>query len=143
MITAEQTVICRYTSNSDLASDIEIQMTVEMETSAAMYGSVEIDPRFDPIFPEGLEDEFYRRLRNGIHEGIGLANVPLMPNSVIVRIVELRVSPEPQKLLNAEDKINLGYLIEETISGMVVTLRRSLENLQTGKETSFNWTEPR
>jgi hypothetical protein len=126
----EQTATCRYKATGLQDADIEIQMSVQIETAADdPYGDVTIEMRFEPIFPEELEDEFYQRLRNGVHGGVSLSGVPLSPNNITVRILELRVSPSPQGIQDPNDKINMGYLLEVTISGIVETLRRNLERI--------------
>jgi hypothetical protein len=131
----EQTATCRYKTGLQDA-DIEIQMTVQVERPPELYSDVEIEMRFEPIFPEELEDALYQHLRNGVHGGYALSNVPVIPNTTLaVRILDLRVSPSPQSIQNANDKINLCYLLEMTIRGIVNTLLRSMENLRTGTET--------
>ena len=134
----EQTTICHYKLPGLKNADIEIQMTVQMERPTELYGDVSIEMLFEPIFPEDLEDEFHQRLRNGAHGGLALSAVPLLPNTIVaVRILDLRVSSLPQNIWGAEYKLNMGYLLEVTISGIVETLHRCLENLRTGKEAYF------
>jgi hypothetical protein len=132
----EHTATCRYKTGLEDA-DIEILMTVQIERPTDPCGDVEIEMRFEPFLSEELEDELYQRLRNGVHGGYTVSNVPALPNRILaVRILELRVSPSPQNNYDV-DKVNLGYLLEVTINGIVATLLRSMENFQTGKETYF------
>jgi hypothetical protein len=132
----EQTTICRYKAIGLQEADIEIQMTVQMERPVSLYGDVYTELLFEPIFPEDLQDEFRQRLYNGVHGGLALSPVLHLPNTIVaVKILELRVLPSPQSIRDTEDKTNMGYLLEVTISGIVETLHRSLENLRTGKET--------
>ena len=131
----EQTTKHSYTGLQN--PDIEIQMTIQIETPADPYADVSIEMNFEPIFPEKLSDEFSQRLRNGVHGGVALSGVPLSPNNIVVRILELSVSPSPQNLQDTNASINLGYLLEVTISGVVESLRRNMENLRTGKETYY------
>ena len=132
----EQTTKHIYTGLQN--ADIEIQMTVQIETPAAdPYGDVTIEMNFEPIFPEELSDELGQRLRNGVHGGVALSGVPLSPNSIVVRILELSVSPSPQNLQDTNARINLGYLLEVTVGAVVESLRRNMENLRTGKETYY------
>jgi hypothetical protein len=133
----EQTAICRYKTTGQQEADVEIQMTVQLERPTDPYdGGVEIHHLFEPIFPEELDDEFFQRLNNGVHRGYAHSNIPYLPNTILaVKILELRVSPSPQSIQDSNDKVNLGYLLEVTVSGIVDTLCRSLENLRTGEET--------
>ncbi len=133
----EQTTICRYKSTGQQDTAVEIQMTVQLERRPAdpNDGSVEIWKVFEPSFPEELLDEFYQRLNNGVHGGYAASNVPYLPHTILaVKIFDIRVSPLPQSFQDANDKVNLGYLLEVTVSGIVDTLCRSLENIHTGEE---------
>ena len=92
-------------------------MKVQIKSPADPYADVSIEPRFGPVFPEELQDEFQQRLNNGVNRGISLSSVSLLPDSIVVRILELKMSSSPQSILYARDRINLGYLLEITISG--------------------------
>jgi hypothetical protein len=140
---AEQTILCRYNATEQEANGIEIQMRVFLRTpSEDPYPSVTIAHLYDPIFPEAIQDECFQRLNNGVNAGIWLSSIPVSPYSVDVAIVELTISPSPQTLMDRKANINLGYLLEVTISGIVEILRRNLENLRSGAETYLEWPEP-
>ncbi len=136
---AKQTVVYQYKAKNQQMVDMEIQMTILLKIpDDDPYSDVGIEMNFEPIFPEELEDEFYQRLRNGVHGGIALSNVPILPpDNLVVRILELRLSPPLQSVDAQKYKNNLGYLLEVTVSGIVETLLRSSENLRTGKEIYY------
>ncbi len=135
----KQTVAYQYRAGNEQTVDIEIKMTILLQIpDDDPYGDVGIEMNFDPIFPEELEDEFYQRLRNGVHGGIALSNVPILPpDNMVVKILELKVSPSLQSIDAQKYKRNLGYLLEATVSGIVETLLRSSENLRTGNEIYY------
>ena len=136
----EQTVTCRYKATGAQEADIEIQMTVSVERRAGpLAASVEIGHRYDESqFAEETEEEFFQRLdslNNGVHGGYGNSNVPYLPDTVLtVMILHLKVSASPQTTRGLYPDANLGYMLEMTISGIVETLLRSMENLRTGKQ---------
>jgi hypothetical protein len=133
---SEQNVTCRY--KIELQGDIEIQMRVQLERPSKAYGDVLIELNYERIFPEELEDQLHQRLYNGVHGGYALSGIPYLPNTIlVVRVLELKVMPLPQNIKDIKDKINLGYLLEVTISGVVESLLRNMENLRTGKETYY------
>ena len=135
----KQIVVYQYKTEDQQAVDLEIQMTILLQIpDDDPYGDVGIEMNFEPIFPEELEDEFYQRLRNGVHGGIALSNVPILPpDNLVVSILELKLSPSLQSMDAQKYKNNLGYLLEVTVSGIVETLLRSSENLRTGKEIYY------
>lgn len=137
----EQTTKHRYTGLQN--GDIEIQMRVQVERLPYDYSDVTIELNYERIFPEELEDQLHQRLYNGVHGGYAVSSVPYLPNTtLVVRVLELKVIPLPQNIKDIKDKINLGYLLEVTISGVVETLLRNMENLRTGKETYYEYQPP-
>jgi len=138
---SEQNVTCRY--KTELQDDIEIQMRVQVERPSSDGSDVAIELNYERIFPEELEDQLHQRLYNGVHGGYSVSNVPYLPNTMlVVRVLELKVMPLPQNIKDIKEKINLGYLLEVTISGIVEVLLRSIENLRTGKETYYEYQPP-
>lgn len=137
----EQMVICHY--KTDLQGDIEIQMKVQLERPPTDHSDVEIGLDYARIFPEEIEDQLHQRLYNGVHGGYAVSGVPYLPDTMlVVRVLELKVTPLPQNTQDIKDRINLGYLLEVTISSVVETLLRNMENLRTGKETYFEYQQP-
>ncbi len=137
---SEQRVTSHY--KTELQGDIEIQMIVQIETPADPYADVSIELNYERIFPEELEDQLHQRLYNGVHGGVSLSGVSLSPNSIVVRILELSVSPLPQNIQDTDTRINLGYLLEVTVCGVVESLWRNMENLRTGKESYYEYEPP-
>ncbi|MAS32578.1 MAG: hypothetical protein CL610_01140 [Anaerolineaceae bacterium] len=135
---AEQTVTCRYKANGQLETAVEIQMTIQLERRPDDYGGVEIWKDFDPSIDDLPEDIFLKildRFNNGVHGGYGTSNVPYIPDTILaVKISDIKVSPSFESFPLAYDKGDLGYMLEVTVSGIVNTLCRSLENLRTGQE---------
>lgn len=139
---ADQRLTCHYQSET---LDVEIQMTVRVSRPKELYASVQIAHDYEPILPDHLFDEWlelFGRMNNGVNGGYALSNVPYIPDTILsVHILELKVSPAPENIIS-EDKINLGYLLEVTVSGVVETLLRGMENLITGKEIYFAGDDP-
>jgi hypothetical protein len=134
-IVGEQTTICRYKIDGE-NTDLEIQMTVQLERRPEPYADVEIWRAVGDVFPEEIGDALYQRMNNGVHGGYGRAHVPYIPDTELyVKIVDLKVTPMPQTIQDVTERCNLGYLLEMTMSGIVQTLLRSIENIRTGKET--------
>lgn len=128
----------QYTKHSYTAlehADIEIQMRVQIEIPGDGYGDVSIEMNFEPTFFENLSDELSQRLRNGVHGGLSLSGFSLLPDSILVRILELSVSPSPQNFQGLNDRVKLGYLLEVTVSGVVESLLRNMQHLSTGEES--------
>jgi len=117
------------------STDIVIQMNIQIEVPGDPYAAVSIEMNLESTFPENLSDEVGQRLRNGVHGGLSLSGFALLRDSIVVRILELSVSPSPQNFQELNDRVKLGYLLEVTVSGVVESLLRNMQHLSTGEES--------
>jgi hypothetical protein len=126
-------------SQQDIVIEIRLAITLTVLDDEEPDGTIAIDMAFEPFFPEIIEDKLYQRLRNGVHGGIALSNsLRLPPYNILLRITELSISPSIEEINAITSEINLGYLLEISVSGVVETLLRGAENLRTGKQLYYD-----
>lgn len=79
----------------DSVPSFHIETTIELEVPGESDSDVTTylvyPSRYPPELHEQLRDGIYR----GVHEGIAMAELPLSPSGMTVRIARLRLSPAP------------------------------------------------
>lgn len=79
----------------DSVPSFHIETTIELEVPGEGDSDVTTYLAYPSKYPARLQEQLKEAIYRGVHEGIAMAELPLSPGGMTVRIARLRLSPAP------------------------------------------------